>query len=124
MMKIIAFVLAIAAVRAFNVEPAGRRGFLVKTVEAMAGAAFVVAAPKPALADEKLVCETEMGPFEVPSIAACHGESKDMTPSEEAYADFLMSKMDISPNNVLDDKTNKNKKTSGNKAMLKNHLDK
>ena len=124
MMKITSLLLAVIAVQGFNVEPAGRRGFLTKSVEAVAGAAFFVAIPKPANAGENLACETEMGPFELPSIAACHGESKEMTPSEEAYADFLMTKMNIAPGSVLDDKESKKMQSaSRNKATLKNHLD-
>jgi hypothetical protein len=120
MMKITSLLVALVAVQGFNVEPTGRRGFFTKSVEAMTGAAFFVAATQPANAGEKLSCDAELGPFELPSIAACHGEGKDMSPSEEAYADFLMSKMGVSPNSVLDDKS-KNKRTVHDRKMLKTH---
>lgn len=82
----------------------GRRGFLTKSVEAVAGMAFIATTASKANAVENLgPCQPENGNFDVAnSIASCHGESKDLTPSQEATSGSLMGKMGIDSKKVVD----------------------
>lgn len=121
MMKLITFFLTLAAVQGFSVD--GRRGFLSNAVEFATGAAFIAVAPQIAGAEPMSACGSEMGPFEVRSIASCHGEATELTPAEEAYADGLMGKMNIAPNSVVDEATLKGKQRNRAKPVIQNHMD-
>ncbi|CAB9529590.1 expressed unknown protein [Seminavis robusta] len=123
-MKVFSLVAASLAVTAtaFDIKPTGnaRRDFLSKTV-ATAGVAFLggSAAANAAVpfADE---CDKE--PSEFASIAACFGDSKEMTPSEQAYADYLMTKMKIPQDNQPVKSKETTLRFGGEKLRNKEHV--
>lgn len=106
-----ALTLFFACGQAFDIKPTtsnSRRAFLD-----IAGAALIstgsvalvtkepaVAIPAPEASTDKMsMCELG-NPFDIPNIASCHGEKKDMTPAQEAGTDSLLTKFDLQPGDI------------------------
>ena len=107
-MKVLSIVaLLFASAQAFDVKPKinGRRALLNNIGAAIITTGTVALTTKEKagalepMQDKASKCELD-SPFDIPNLASCYGENRDMTPAQEAYANSLMTKFGIDAEDI------------------------